>query len=159
MQIYQQIPQDLLPHHYLILILTVAFIAMHTDIKTRKIPNTLTFPAIAILLTYQLILFEKQQLIPHLQSLAAGTIIFLTAFHLKIFGGGDTKLLIFTSLAFPITLLPSALIWIFTAGGIQSIYYYKKTQKQKKSTKNLQIPYAVSIFTGLLTYILTSTIH
>lgn len=111
------------------------------DIQTRTIANSLILIGLIGLLFWQLLHGTINWL-----SLIIGTGLGLLLWSGKLFGGGDSKLLIFVSTAFAVNLLPWLYLSITLCGGVQACCYLTF----KKETT---LPYAVSIFFGTLLYL------
>jgi|GEM_PF-7127547 len=126
---------------WLLLILSVAAVY---DIYQRRIPNLLVLLGLAVLLILQAWLQALQPL-----SLLLGFIVGLTAWQLKLIGGGDSKLLIFVSAAFAPTHLLTIYLCIAGAGAIQALVAIVFKQNKK-------LPYAVAILVGTITGIIYS---
>jgi len=148
MFIYQPWPTQYFEWTGLGLVFFVLFVAAFTDLKNRIIPNTLIFGGIMSLLFY-ILFFSTHSLPEHLWGFIIGIFVFYSFFVLKIFGGGDSKLMMFVSLYFGASFLFSVCLWVFMIGGLQALFYrYFLHQKS--------VPYAVSITLGCLFYVLSS---
>jgi Flp pilus assembly protein protease CpaA len=124
--------------------------ASYYDIKSRIIPNQISFGGILGMALY-VYLFPSLSISEHFLGALIGLLVFYSLFALNVFGGGDSKLLMFVSLSFGAPLLISVWLWIFIMGGLQAIFY-RYFLKQKS------LPYAVSITLGCCFYILSSLI-
>jgi len=74
-------------------VLLVASIACVTDVRTRRIPNALTFGAAASAVVFHTALTGREGLILALGGWGVGLLLFLPFFLLGGMGGGDVKLL------------------------------------------------------------------
>jgi len=68
--------------------------ALYCDLRTRRVPNAITLPAIALALALQATLNGTEGLIEALQGGGLGLILLLPLFAAGKFGGGDVKLLV-----------------------------------------------------------------
>lgn len=127
-------------------ILCILLVATIQDIKTRTIDNRLILCGFGGLIILQ-ILEQKVEW----QSLIIGILGGLTLWQLKIIGGGDSKLLMLVSLAFPVSHLIALYLSISLAGGVHALIWY--TLKKESA-----LPYAVSILAGSLFVLLTGRI-
>ncbi len=130
------------------LIFTILTLASFLDIKTRKIPNWLTFGGILMMFGFLFFSQDFSIFLEHLWGFLIGSFIFITFFLLRIWGGGDSKLMIFLSLSFGIKFLAGLCFWIFMAGGFQAFIFLLFLQKKT-------LPYAVPITLGTLGYVLS----
>jgi prepilin peptidase CpaA len=67
--------------------------AVYTDVTRRKIPNKLTFPAMAVGIAYHVLVHGYQGLIFSLTGLAAGFALLILFYILGGMGAGDVKLM------------------------------------------------------------------
>jgi prepilin peptidase CpaA len=74
-------------------VLVVAFIACVTDVRTRRIPNALTFGAAALAILFHLTASGLPGLQTALLGWLVGLVVFLPFFLLGGMGAGDVKLL------------------------------------------------------------------
>ena len=123
--------------------------AMITDIKTKQIPNKISYSALFISVIYFLIFKDFDVFLSHLFGFFIVLFFGFIAFYFRLMGGGDIKLFLFLGFVFPPQHLLELFLIIFVIGGIQGLWsFYKKEKK---------IPYAVSIFVGTLIYCSTTT--
>jgi prepilin peptidase CpaA len=73
--------------------LLVGLIACVTDVRSRRIPNVLTFGAAAAAVVYQTVVGGANGLLDALGGWAVGVVMFLPFFWLRGMGAGDVKLL------------------------------------------------------------------
>jgi prepilin peptidase CpaA len=78
------------PH---VIALVVALVGCVTDLRTRRIPNALTFSAAATAVVFHGIDAGLAGIGHSLAGLAVGLALFLPLFALRGLGGGDVKLL------------------------------------------------------------------
>lgn len=128
----------------LIWLVGILSLAAVYDIYQRRIPNFLVLFGFIVLLLLQAWLQALEPV-----SLLIGLMVGLTAWQLKLIGGGDSKLLILVSA----TVAPAQLIGLYLcialAGALQALVALMLKQ-------NKQLPYAVAILIGfLLTLILS----
>ena len=101
--------------------LTIASIACVTDLRTRRIPNVLTFGAALVGLLYQFVSGGIDGLGHAALGWFVGAAIFIVPFALRGLGGGDVKLLA----ALGAWLGPTDVVWLSlytgVAGGVMAI--------------------------------------
>ena len=76
-----------------IVLSSVLMLAVITDIRTRKIPNILTFPTMIVGLTYHSLTASWKGLIYSVEGLALGIVLFLIPYIMGGMGAGDAKLM------------------------------------------------------------------
>lgn len=76
-----------------LVLITVLLIALVIDMRIFKIPNLLTYPAMAAALTLHTVLNGASGLLFSLLGLVAGLGIFFLPFSLGLMGAGDVKLM------------------------------------------------------------------
>ena len=116
-------------------------IAVYTDIKSRVIPNWL----IAGVLCLGLVHFFLEINFEYLISFGIGVLVWGLFFYLKLFGGGDAKLMMGLSFfVLPVNLLTFYLC-VLIAGALQALFWmcFKKSR---------ELPYAVAIALGSVGY-------
>lgn len=133
------------------LISIVLLSASYFDLKSRIIPNSLSFGGILCMELY-LLFFSTTDTLEHFLGLIISLVVFFALYWLNAIGGGDSKLFMFVSLSFGAPYLISVWLWIFIIGGIQALFY-ALIFKQKN------IPYALSITLGTLLYVLSSRFY
>ena len=94
--------------------LTIASLACVTDLRTRRIPNVLTFGAALAGLTYQAVSGGVDGLGNAALGWLAGALIFVIPFALGGLGGGDVKLLA----ALGAWLGPQQILWLALYAGV-----------------------------------------
>ncbi|HYM80484.1 MAG TPA: A24 family peptidase [Candidatus Limnocylindria bacterium] len=99
-------------------VLIIAVLATRSDVKTRKIPNALTFPALLAGLATHLALGGGSGLLAAVLGMAVAGGLLLPGWLLKWMGAGDVKLMaaIGAWLAFPQALV--AVLASLVAGGV-----------------------------------------
>jgi prepilin peptidase CpaA len=98
--------------------LVIAGVAVATDLRTRRIPNSLTFGAAALALVYHLVTSGVTGGLWSLGGWLAAVFIFLPFFWLGGMGGGDVKLLAAIGawlLPWPVLMVA---LWATLAGGV-----------------------------------------
>lgn len=130
--------------------LSLLFLAAIFDIRTRRIPNILSL--IGLLGICFILILSKpfQEILPHLYSLIAMTLISMTIFYLHLIGGGDAKMLLVTAFSIPISDLLLLGLWISLVGGGQALFCMGLNRMYPK--KSAGIPYAVAIFIGTILF-------
>ncbi|MFV0421267.1 A24 family peptidase [Oleidesulfovibrio sp.] len=109
---------DALPVYLLI---TILLIAVVTDLRSMRIPNWLTFPAIAAGLAYHGITQGLDGLLFSLAGLGLGFAMMLLPFILKVMGAGDVKLMTAVGAFLGLKGVFSAFIWTSLAGGVYAL--------------------------------------
>jgi len=116
-------------------------IAVYTDIKSRVIPNWLIL--ITLFLGFLNFILNPEP--GYLISFGVGVITWGLLFYLKLFGGGDAKLMMVLSFfVLPVNLLTFYLC-VLIAGALQALFWmcFKKSR---------ELPYAVAIALGSVGY-------
>lgn len=133
--------------YFVILTLVVTTIAAYTDIKSRTIPNCLSFIGIPIALIFIFLGRDSFNTQSYLLSGVLSLILMVPCFYAKVFGGGDAKLLILLGFCIPIESFVWLWFYISIVGGVEALFFlaYKKKLKQK-------IPYAVAIWLGTILF-------
>ena len=134
---------------WLSLVLTILLLASFWDFKQQIIPNSLIYSGLIILSIYFLVFKNIEIFLNHLIFFVIAFMIFGLLFYKKWLGGGDAKLLMFISLAFPPENLLSVFLWIFITGGFYAILSLVILKSRK-------IPYAIPVFLGVLGYFISS---
>jgi prepilin peptidase CpaA len=95
-----------------------AIVAAQADVRTRKIPNSLTFPAIALGLLTHLALGGRVGFLASLAGMAVALVALIPGWLLRWMGAGDVKLMaaIGAWLAYPHAVI--ALLASLIAGGV-----------------------------------------
>ena len=104
----------------MLMLIALVSVAAATDLKSRRIPNLLTFPVIVIGLS--LWLFDKPWMF--LSSLGATLLVLLLGmglYMLGILGGGDGKLMAAVAAVMGARFLGEALLWTAIFGGIVAL--------------------------------------
>ena len=98
--------------------LVVAIVAAQADVRTRKIPNTLTFPALLVGLVTHLVLGGREGFLASLAGMAVVGVALIPGWLMRWMGAGDVKLMAAMGawLAFPHAVI--ALLLSLIAGGV-----------------------------------------
>src|SRR5262245_51807698 len=98
--------------------LTLAALAARADVRTRKIPNRLTFPAMLLGLATHLVLGGPAGLWSALAGMAIAGVVLIPGWLMKWMGAGDVKLMAAAGawLAFPHAAF--AMLASLVAGGV-----------------------------------------
>lgn len=147
--------------------LAVAMIAVVTDLRRRRIPNLLTFPAMAVGLLANGLLGGPSGLGWSALGLLLGVALFLIPVAMGGMGAGDLKLLaalgalggpgfvfwcaIYTSIVggvfAVVALLVKRQLVPVVGGAVLALY----TQQMPQATSNIRLPYAIPIALGAVT--------
>ena len=73
--------------------IAIALVACVTDLRSRRIPNLLTFGSALMALVFHVVIAGSSGLLHALGGWGAGVLMFLPFFALRGLGGGDVKLL------------------------------------------------------------------
>lgn len=132
-----------------LLVLFPAWIAAFIDVRSRRIPNLLTLPTLALAL---LLATVAGELGPALAGAAACLIlgVALVAASRGGFGGGDVKLLTYGGAVVGLAAVPALLFWMSLAGGVVAA-----TALAVRRRRRLTIPYGPAIAAGI-TFVLLS---
>jgi len=113
-----QFPEPALQYvQYALLAVTVVAAAV-VDLRERRIPNKITFPAIAAFLVLHTIQGGVDGLLFSLAGLGAGFSVLMAAYLMKLMGAGDVKL--FSAIGACLGVTPLLTIFLLTsiAGGV-----------------------------------------
>lgn len=124
----------------------VTLLATYTDVRSHKIYNWLTLPALLVVIGWVFLMGNTDVFIQHGISLTFMFLVSLLLFRFGRMGGGDVKLLWVLAAAFPIFDFINVLLTIFVVGGLYAIV------QMSVFSKNKNVPYAIPIFFGLLIY-------
>ena len=102
-------------------LIIVLLIALATDMRVYKIPNMLTYPAMAAALTFHTVLNGMSGFFFSMLGLIAGLGIFLLPFFLGFMGAGDAKLMGAIGAVIGVRGVINACIFTSLAGGILAI--------------------------------------
>jgi prepilin peptidase CpaA len=102
-------------------LLIVLLIALAIDMRIFKIPNMLTYPAMAAALSFHTLLNSTSGLLYSLMGLVAGLGIFFLPFAFGFMGAGDVKLMGVIGAALGVRGVVNACIFTSLAGGILAI--------------------------------------
>ena len=103
------------------LLLAVLFVAMATDIKTGKIKNWLTIPAIVCGPLLSFIEGGKDQALLSLAGMGVMILVAGALMSLRMLGGGDAKLLVAIGSIGRLPIVTSALLFMGVAGGVFAV--------------------------------------
>ena len=149
----------------------IALIAIYYDVRWRRIPNWLTYPAMLLGFIVHGITEGWNGVLSSGGGMAVGFIIFLIFYLLRLMGGGDVKLMAamgalvgikLTGMMFFISAFAGALISIAMLLHALSKNRLKnengKTRKylSRDLLKNLTVPYGVAISMGAVITLLVS---
>ncbi len=119
--------------------LVIAAIACATDVRTRRIPNSLTLGGAALALAYALFSGGPWGLLSSLAGWATGLAIFLPIFLLGGLGAGDVKLMACLGawLGAPLALWTA--LYAAVAGGVLAIFVALATGYLRAAVDNLYL--------------------
>lgn len=105
------------------LLLALLAVACIVDVRSFKIPNWLTFGGAAFALIYSaLVPFSGGQgFLWSLGGLAAGLVIMLPAYALRVMGAGDVKLMAMVGAFLGLTPTLFAALFVFICGGVLAV--------------------------------------
>lgn len=106
-----------------ILLITVLFICVITDLKSRKIYNKVLFPALLIALLLQVILYGWAGVTQYFIGLGVGLLILLLPYLLGGIGAGDVKLLAFIGAAMGMNFVLWTSLYMALVGGAIAVIY------------------------------------
>jgi prepilin peptidase CpaA len=146
----------------------VLAIACTTDLRTRRIPNALTFPIVALGLALNGVLFGFDGLRESAQGTGVGLAMLLPLFVLRWMGAGDVKLMAAVGALKGPEFVFFACLWAAVFGGgialvglirsqrlglaLQHLYYSRLTPQAGGSFVNAawRMPYAPAIALGCM---------
>lgn len=76
-----------------VILLIILAISVVSDLRTQKIPNKLTFPAVLFIVAYQLVLGSYEGFLLSLGGMVLGIAIFFIPYLMGGMGAGDAKLM------------------------------------------------------------------
>lgn len=132
---------------YSIIICTILY-GIYTDIKVRKIYNSV--PLIIIAVSLFLNVFSDINV-----SYVSASLILIVGFILSVFniwGAGDAKLCFALSLSIPVVNLPAFLLWTSVIGGVMAILMLITPRLYGKYKT---LPYGIAIGCGYFMNLLT----
>ncbi len=146
----------------------VLITAVYFDLRWRRIPNWLTYPAMAFGLLWHTFYAGVSGLLMSVCGLLIGFGSFFLFFLFGQIGGGDVKLMAAVGAIFGVREIFPALFWTTCVGAILSVilivyYKYKNSGGNlekalftfKKIARTVTVPYGVAIGGGtLLTFLL-----
>jgi prepilin peptidase CpaA len=125
-------------------------VATALDLQARRVPNALVGAG----LIGTLVVFPLLQLMPVAQAIVGGLLgllLFLPLYAMGWMGAGDVKLLSLVGSVLGPNALLQCTAYIFIAGGVVT-FIYLLCRRDKPATQD--IPYAVAISLGVLSYLL-----
>lgn len=120
-----------------VLLIIVLLIAVVTDVKTRKIKNWLTFPAIAAGPIVLLFLSGKAGAISSLQGIGIMIAVSVVAVSFGVLAGGDIKLLVAVGSLGGLNIIRDSLLLSALAGGILAMLFLIRHRQAAAVTKGL----------------------
>ncbi len=128
-----------LPPVLQVLLLAIALTACVTDIRARRIPNWLTFPAILIGFAVNIFLDPSNGFWASLQGFGVALLLYVPLFALRAMGAGDVKLMAaIGTLAGPLNWLG---IMFFTAilGGVLAMIAVIRNKRAQQTWFNVKM--------------------
>lgn len=145
------------------LLAVLVSVAGAIDMRTRRIPNILTFPAMLVFVTLHWIMGGTQGLIFSLAGLFAGFSVLMAAYVMKFMGAGDVKLMAAVGACLGVPALLTIFLLTSIAGGVHFalillIRRFRATPAQSpesgerspKQQTSLRMCYGLSIALGTL---------
>ncbi|MCE5197646.1 MAG: prepilin peptidase [Armatimonadota bacterium] len=155
-----------------IVLLFVLGIAVITDVRSGKIKNWLTLPAILLGPIVHLIEGGPKAALSSLEAIGVMILVCVVLVALRIFGGGDIKLLVAVGSLAGMSLVKDSLLYTAVAGGVLAIVYMFirrraasvakqmaqdalfyvafKVKPIKGSGSGIKIPYSIAIAAGTI---------
>jgi prepilin peptidase CpaA len=103
------------------ILIAVLLIAAIIDLRTQKIPNLLTYPAMIFALSYHSAINGFEGLIFSASGLLIGTLLLIIPFFMRGMGAGDAKMLGAVGSFLGVKATFGAFIFVALAGGIYSL--------------------------------------
>lgn len=116
---------------------SVGIVGAYWDIKSARIPNRLTYPAILAALILRPALLGWHGLLQGLGGLLLGGGIFAFLFIIHTMGGGDVKLMAAVGALVGFSNTGQALIWCTLFGGLMAIGYVVARKRYRTTLLNL----------------------
>jgi len=107
------------------------------DVRTRRIPNSLTFPAAALGLVTATLAHGMQGAMSSGAGLLVGLVMFLPLFLLKGLGGGDVKLMGALGAWLGTSLILSVAFYTSLAGGVLALVVIARHRYGRRAMRNL----------------------
>ena len=104
-----------------VMLFAVLFVAVATDVKTGKIKNWLTLPALACGPIVHLLQGGKNEAVLSLAGLGAMLVVAALLLSFRLVGGGDAKLLVAVGSLAGIALVTNTLLYMAIAGGLMAL--------------------------------------
>lgn len=131
-------------------LLALLLIAAGFDIAQRKVPNILVVSGLAMAFSFAVMSGWSGLGRMAMGSLAA-LVVLLPVYASGLMGAGDVKLISVVGGFLGLHHLLFALLCIFIAGGLLTVFYMVRTQFAMDTPG---VPYAVAVFGGVLSYLL-----
>lgn len=134
------------------------------DLVSRRVPNYLTGIAAMIALVYPWLAIDSVSVISSYLGGLFGLLLFLPPYSLGVMGAGDVKLFGVTGLFIGMEKILSLGLYVSIAGGLLAMLYLIKHKTNNyiinkhmdiQKATDIQLPYAVAIFGGLLYMLFT----
>lgn len=124
-QAFAELMWMLLSDLRLSLLLSLLALACIVDVRSYKIPNWLTFGGAAFALLYSAVVpfSDGHGLLWSLGGLAAGLVIMLPAYALRVMGAGDVKLMAMVGAFLGLTPTLYAVLFVFACSGVIAVGY------------------------------------
>ena len=136
-------PVDICVIIFLSVVLSIAAIS---DLRTYRIPNLLTYPAMLTALIYHTITSGANGLLFSSLGLLIGTLLFSIPFFMGIMGAGDAKLMGVVGAALGIRGVLNASLFTAVAGGIFALIlllsHYRDFRFISKTVESIQVSLA-----------------
>lgn len=121
------------------------------DMRSRRIPNLITFPAMAVLLALHGAFSGLPGLTESALGLCGGFIVFLIPHAFKVLGAGDVKLMAMVGAGLGSQALLTAVLFTSVAGGLQVFLWFAWLRLAKPgTTPGYRLCYGPAIAAGAL---------
>lgn len=136
----------------------LCIVAAGYDIKTRRIPNSLSLLILLSGVAYLATLDGWYEIFYHVSHFALALIAGMFLFKLQVWGGGDAKFYSAAAIWFPLAQAPLLAMVTALAGGIVVLVWGAWATFTRRKGWSRNLPYGVAIATGVLVLFLENLV-
>jgi len=126
----------------------VCLAASVSDVRSRRIPNKITYPTVLTLLAFHTVLGGLPGFYASGLGLLAGLSVLFAPYALGKMGAGDVKLMGVVGAALGVTGVITAFLFTCLAGGVQGAYYLVRRYTAKDAASDGKMCYGLAIAAG-----------